>query len=99
MLTEVSAARDGVVHAKRVRGQGQATQYYLGRPDDSPRQPGDLHGPQSKTKQPPPHPGPVNAAAWATTGCESSGPSTSTPTAGRPHITICQLHRCEPDTT
>ena len=32
MLTEVSAARDGVVHAERVRGQGQAIKYYLAGP-------------------------------------------------------------------
>ena len=84
MPTEISAARDEVVHAERVRGRGQATRYYLGEPDHGRRHPGDLHGPLSTTKQPPTHPGPTNAAAWPATGCDVGGPSTSTPTAGRP---------------
>ena len=81
MPTEVSAASDGVVHAKRVR---EATPYYLGVPHHGQRHPGDLNGPLSTTKQPPPHPGHANAAAWAATDCDVAGPSTSTPTARRP---------------
>ena len=84
MLTKVSAASDGVLHAERVQGQGQAIRYYLGGPNHSRRHSGDLHGPLSTMKQPPPHLVPANAAAWATTDCNVAGHSTKTPTAGRP---------------
>ena len=40
--------------------------------------------PPNTTKQPPAHPGPANAAAWATTSCDVAGPSTGVPTTGRP---------------
>ena len=58
--------------------------YFFGGADHSRRHPGDLHMPPCTTEQPPPHPGPANAAAWATTSCDVAGPSISTPTAGQP---------------
>ena len=84
MPTAVSAAEDEVMHTERVRERGQVTRYYLGGADHGRRHPGALHKPPSTTEQPPTHPGPADAAAWATPSCNVAGPSTTTPTAGRP---------------
>ena len=42
-----------------------------------------VHGPPRTTGKPQPDPGPADAAAWATTGCNVAGPSTGTPTSRR----------------
>ena len=58
------------------KGRGRQIGTFLAGAGRSTQHPG-----HRTTGEPPPNPGPTNAAAWATTGCNVVGPSTSTPTA------------------
>ena len=64
-------------------GSNRQTGTFLARLTTASSIPVTLHGPSRATGQLPPQPRPADAAAWATTGCNVVGPSTSTPTAGR----------------